>query len=169
LLRAAPSREIRTGDRVRLRAFGSVGIVDNISGNEAEVRVKALRFREKLANLELVEEAPPAPLTGRGARLQQQHAARSTEVTLRAGADAPRAEINLLGRTVDEAVDETDKFLDQAFLNSLPEVRIIHGHGTGALRRAIADFLRNHPHVARFHQAPPEQGGAGATIVELKQ
>ena len=88
---------------------------------------------------------------------------------LRADTGDPRAEINLIGRTTDEAVDETDKFLDAAYLNSLSHVRIIHGHGTGALRRAIADFLRNHPHVARYNQAPPDQGGAGATVVELKQ
>lgn len=168
-LRVAPTREIRKGDRVRLRSFGSVGVVDKINGDEAEVRVKSLRFREKLSNLDLLEEAPPATETGRGARLQQQRAARSTEVHLRAATDDPRAELNLIGRTTDEAVDETDKFLDEAFLNDLGHVRIIHGHGTGALRRAIADFLRNHPHVARFTQAPPDQGGAGATIVELKQ
>jgi DNA mismatch repair protein MutS2 len=165
---AAPAREIRKGDRVRLRSFGSIGIVDKVNNGEAEVRVKSLRFREKLSNLELVEEAPAPPETGRGARLQQR-ASRGTELNLRTETDDPRAEINLIGRTTDEAVDEADKFLDEAFLNSLSHVRIIHGHGTGALRRAIADFLRNHPHVARFAQAPPDQGGAGATVVELKQ
>jgi DNA mismatch repair protein MutS2 len=167
VLRAAPSREIRKGDRVRLRSFGSVGIVDKLNNDEAEVRVKSLRFREKLSNLELIEEAPPQPETGRGARLQKS-AARGTEVNLHADEDA-RAEINLIGRTTDEAVDETDKFLDKAYLNSLSHVRIIHGHGTGALRRAIGDFLRHHPHVARFAQAPADQGGAGAMVVELKQ
>ncbi|MDX6694312.1 MAG: mismatch repair protein MutS2 [Blastocatellia bacterium] len=168
-VRLAPARDIRKGDRVRLRSFGSVGIVDKISGDEAEVRVKSLRFREKLSNLDLVEDAPAQQQpAGRGERLRAQ-AARSTEVNLRAPADDARAEINLIGRTTDEAVDEADKFLDEAFLNSLQHVRIIHGHGTGALRRAIADFLRNHPHVARFAQAPSDQGGAGATIVELKQ
>lgn len=169
-VRLAPPREIRKGDRVRLRSFGSIGIVDKINNGEAEVRVKALRFREKLSNLDLVEEVEPQqqPAMGRGARLQQQ-AARGTQVNLRASTDDPRTEINLLGRTTDEAVDETDKFLDEAFLNGLSHVRIIHGHGTGALRRAIGDFLRNHPHVERFSQAPPDQGGAGATVVELKQ
>jgi DNA mismatch repair protein MutS2 len=167
-MRSAPPREIRKGDSVRLRSFGSVGIVDKINGDEAEVRVKSLRFREKLSNLELVEEAPPAPDMGRAARLKER-ASRNTEVHLRADVDDPRAEINLIGRTTDEAVDETDKFLDTAYLNSLSHVRIIHGHGTGALRRAIADFLRKHPHVARYSQAPPDQGGAGATVVELKQ
>ncbi|HYP54452.1 MAG TPA: Smr/MutS family protein, partial [Pyrinomonadaceae bacterium] len=80
----------------------------------------------------------------------------------------PAAELNLIGRTTDEAVDAADKFLDEAFLNGYARVRIIHGHGTGALRRAIAQLLQNHPHVARFSPAPPEQRGAGATIVELK-
>jgi DNA mismatch repair protein MutS2 len=167
-LRAAPSREIRKGDHVRLRSFGSVGIVDKLNGDEAEVRVKSLRFREKLSNLELVEEVPATPEAGRGARLRES-AKRGTEVNLRAESEDARAEINLIGRTTDEAVDETDKFLDQAYLNSLSHIRIIHGHGTGALRRAISDFLRNHPHVARFAQAPQDQGGAGATVVELKQ
>lgn len=163
---AAPTRAIEVGDRVRLRSFGSIGIVDKLSGEEAEVRVKSLRFREKLANLELVEAAQPAPETGRGALLKR--LSRGTEVKLRAPEDNARAELNVIGRTTDEAVDETDKFLDEAFLNSLHHVRIVHGHGTGALRRAIADLLRDHPHVARFTPAPPEQGGAGATVVELR-
>jgi len=79
------------------------------------------------------------------------------------------AELNLIGKTTDEAVDLTDKFLDEAFLNGLNEVRIIHGHGTGALRRAITELLKDHPHVARFAAAAQDKGGAGATVVELKQ
>src|SRR5207248_2381420 len=59
--------------------------------------------------------------------------------------------------------------LDEAFLNGVAEVRIIHGHGTGALRKAIAELLADHPHVARFASAPQNQGGSGATIVELRQ
>ena len=161
-----PTREIKVGDRVRLRSFGSTGIVDQLSGDEAEVRVKSLRFREKIANLDLIEAAPAAPETGRGARLR---VPRGTEVRLSAPHEEARAELNVIGRTTDEAVDATDKFLDEAFLNSLHHVRIVHGHGTGALRRAIADLLRDHPHVARFAQAPQDQGGAGATIVELRQ
>jgi DNA mismatch repair protein MutS2 len=76
--------------------------------------------------------------------------------------------LKLIGKKTDEAVELTDKFLDEAFLNGLSEVRIIHGHGTGALRRAITELLKDHPHVARFASAPQDQGGAGATIVELK-
>jgi DNA mismatch repair protein MutS2 len=156
------------GDRVRLRSFGSVGVVDKLNGDEAEVRVKALRFREKVANLDLLEQQAPAqPEAGRRSRLQR--VSRGTEVNLRASEDDPRAELNLIGRTTDEAVDETDKFLDEAFMNSLHHLRIVHGHGTGALRRAISNLLKDHPHVERYAQAPADQGGAGATIVELKQ
>jgi DNA mismatch repair protein MutS2 len=161
-----PSRPIRKGDQVRLKSFGSIGIVDKLSGDEAEVRVKSLRMREKLENLELIETAPEQTPASRGSRLK---VSKGTEVHLRAPEGDQDSEINLIGRTTDEAVDATDKFLDEAYMHSLSRVRIIHGHGTGALRRAIADFLRNHPHVERFSQAPPDQGGAGATVVELKQ
>jgi DNA mismatch repair protein MutS2 len=165
--RVAPAaRPIKVGDRVRLRSFGSIGIVDKLNNDEAEVRVKALRFREKLVNLELVEAVEPQPEVGRLAKLQRE--ARGTEVSLRSSSEEARAELNVIGRTTDEAVDEADKFLDEAFLNSLQHVRIVHGHGTGALRKAIGDFLRHHPHVERFAQAPQNQGGAGATVVELK-
>ena len=163
----AAARAIGVGDRVRLRSFGSVGIVDKLSGDEAEVRVKSLRFREKLANLELVEEVKPKADTSSAGVLRAMQA-RAPEVKLRASAEGARAELNLIGRTTDEAVDEADKFLDEAFLNGLHTVRIIHGHGTGALRRAIGDFLKGHPHVARYGPAPHDQGGAGATVVELK-
>jgi DNA mismatch repair protein MutS2 len=164
----AAARAINVGDRVRLRSFGSVGIVDKLNGDEAEVRVKSLRFREKLANLELVEAVKPKAETSRAGVLRAMQA-RAPEVRLRAPEEGARSELNLIGRTTDEAVDEADKFLDEAFLNGLNTVRIIHGHGTGALRRAIADFLKGHPHVARYGPAPHDQGGAGATVVELKQ
>ncbi|HEX8920162.1 MAG TPA: Smr/MutS family protein, partial [Pyrinomonadaceae bacterium] len=163
---ASNARPIKVGDRVRLRSFGSIGIVDKLNNDEAEVRVKALRFREKLANLELVEAIEPQPEMGRLAKMQA--SARGTEVSLRASSEEARNELNVIGRTTAEAVDEADKFLDEAFLNSLQHVRIVHGHGTGALRKAISDFLRNHPHVERFAPAPQNQGGAGATVVELK-
>jgi DNA mismatch repair protein MutS2 len=69
---------------------------------------------------------------------------------------------------VDDATDRTDKFLDEAFLAQLPQVRIVHGSGTGALRNAIADLLKSHPHVVRFESAPQNQGGRGVTIATLR-
>ena len=162
---AAP-REIVVGDNVRLRAFGSVGIVDQIKDGLAEVRVKSLKFRERLENLELLE-AQSTQKTQPG-KLEKLRRAANAEVHLAAEQKA-QSELNVIGQTTDEAVDAVDKFLDEASLASLSQVRIVHGHGTGALRRAIAGLLNGHPHVSRFVSAPPDQGGAGATLVELRQ
>ncbi|HEV7798380.1 MAG TPA: Smr/MutS family protein, partial [Pyrinomonadaceae bacterium] len=164
---AAEGREIAVGDTVKLRSFGSIGIVNSLKGDEAEVRVKSLRFREKLENLERVElTSPTKSKTEKFASLRASH---GTEVQLKPVQGNGRSELNVIGQTTDEAVDAVDKFLDEASLASLSQVRIVHGHGTGALRRAIAELLKDHPHVARFNAAPPDQGGSGATLVELRQ
>ena len=180
---SAPDRDLRVGDRVRLLSFGSIGIVDRIKGDEAEVRVGSLHLREQLTNLELVDEVSARHSRGSSPTVREgsaptktraglRRAAQTTEVHLRSKAAAsdmaPTAELKLIGKQTDEAVELVDKFLDEAFLNGLSELRIIHGHGTGALRRAIAELLTGHPHVARFRSAPQDQGGAGATIVELR-
>jgi DNA mismatch repair protein MutS2 len=164
---SAPAREIVVGDKVKLKSFGSIGVVDKIKDGEAEVRVKALRFREKLQNLERVEATPAAKT--QKSKLEQLRRSAGTELHLAAAEETKRSELNVIGHTTDEAVDAVDKFLDEASLASLSQVRIIHGHGTGALRRAIGDLLKGHPHVSRFVAAPPDQGGTGATLVELRQ
>jgi DNA mismatch repair protein MutS2 len=160
-------REIAVGDTVKLRSFGSIGIVDSIKGDEAEVRVKSLRFREKLENLERVELSSPAK--AKAEKFAALRESRGTEVQLKPVQGNGRSELNVIGQTTDEAVDSVDKFLDEATMASLGQVRIVHGHGTGALRRAITEMLKNHPHVARFAAAPQDQGGTGATVVELRQ
>lgn len=78
-------------------------------------------------------------------------------------------EINVIGLRADEATDLVDKFLDEAYMSGAETVRIVHGHGTGALRRAIAELLTGHTHVERHHSAPASQGGSGATIAALKK
>jgi DNA mismatch repair protein MutS2 len=79
------------------------------------------------------------------------------------------ADLNVIGCTTDEAVARAEKFLDDALVAEQRTVRVIHGHGTGQLRRAIAAFLEQHPLVASYAAAPPEQGGGGVTVVELKE
>lgn len=164
---AAPQREIIVGDTVKLLSFGSVGIVDQIKDGVAEVRVKSLRLKEKLENLELVA-AQTSQKTQAG-KLEKLRRSAGTEVQLSAADQKAQSELNVIGQTTDEAVDAVDKFLDEASMASLSKVRIVHGHGTGALRRAIAGLLNGHPHVSRFLSAPPDQGGTGATLVELRQ
>ena len=77
-------------------------------------------------------------------------------------------EINVIGKKVDEAVDLTDKFLDDAFLAQVSNIRIVHGMGTGALRQAISELLSHHPHVSHFESAQHSEGGRGVTLVTLR-
>jgi DNA mismatch repair protein MutS2 len=163
---AASPREIVAGDKVKLRSFGSVGIVDSIKNGEAEVRVKSLHLREKLENLELVEAVAPAKTGGRFSKLRD---TRTPAVQLKTSEEDTSSELNVIGQRADEAVEAVDKFLDAASLAGTSQLRIVHGHGTGALRRAIGELLKGHPHVARFTAAPQDQGGSGATLVELRQ
>ena len=81
--------------------------------------------------------------------------------------EAP-AEINVIGTTAEEARERVDKFLDEAFLARRFRVRVVHGHGKGILRRSLHEMFAGHPHVEKFYAAPQNEGGTGATIVELK-
>jgi DNA mismatch repair protein MutS2 len=77
-------------------------------------------------------------------------------------------EINVIGRTVDEATSEVEKFVDRAFLAGMPRVRIVHGSGMGILRKALRQYLQKHPHVESVTEPPSNEGGGGATVVELR-
>ena len=78
-------------------------------------------------------------------------------------------EINVIGQRAEEARDAVDEFLDRAVMATASRVRIVHGHGMGVLKKTIAEMLAHHPHVAKFYPAPQQEGGAGATIVELRE
>ena len=78
------------------------------------------------------------------------------------------SEINVIGKNVDEATARIEKFLDRAFLAGLPRVRIVHGSGMGILRKALRQYLQNHPQVASVSEPPQNEGGAGATVVDLR-
>jgi DNA mismatch repair protein MutS2 len=160
------SREIKRGDKVRLKTFGSIGTVEKIDGDTAEVLVGSMRLREKLSNLELVEITEPQQEKTSLEKLQAKQ--KNAETNLHIDNEDIRVELKLIGKTTDEAVDELDRYLDEAYLNGFSHIRIIHGFGTGALRRAVQNHLKGHPHVARYTSAPQDQGGEGATVVELK-
>jgi DNA mismatch repair protein MutS2 len=94
--------------------------------------------------------------------------ARGISVSLESeGANVP-SEINVIGQTVDDASREVEKFVDRAFLAGLPRVRVVHGSGMGILRKALRQLLRQHPHVASVAEPPQNEGGGGATVVELR-
>jgi DNA mismatch repair protein MutS2 len=93
--------------------------------------------------------------------------AKGISVSLKEDVHMP-TEINVIGQTVDQASSEVEKFLDRAFLAGLARVRIVHGSGMGILRKALRQLLKDHPHVATVAEPPQNEGGAGATVVELR-
>ncbi len=158
-LAAAPLRlKLTEGARVRLKNIRQPATVRRILSNGLlEVDAGFLRMQVAAAD---VEEVLPA--TGASAARQP--------VSFRQGPsfDGSFREINLIGQRAEEACAAVDKLLDSAALAEVDRIRIIHGHGMGILKRAVADLLARHPHVEKFYTAPPEEGGSGATIVELK-
>ena len=144
------------GSRV-ITSFGTTGTIEKLDGETAEVLVGSMRLREKLENLRVIEaETRPA--------------APANKQSISKPIDSPdvAAELNLIGQTTAEAEYELDRFIDEAYIASLPRVRIIHGFGTGALKNYVHHFLKNHELVERFAFAPDNQGGNGATIAEMK-
>jgi DNA mismatch repair protein MutS2 len=134
--------------------LGLEGTVVEIRGNNAEVDVRGKRMRAKLKDLRAIGGTPAASTVKVSVDLQPREGSLS--------------ELNVIGQTVDEAITRLEKFLDESTVSDQHTIRIIHGHGTGQLRRAIAAFLKDHPLVANYHLAPQKEGGGGATIVELK-
>jgi len=148
----------RAGDRVRIVSFDRDGIVEAVDGDRVTVRLGAVSFRVALADVRRqVGEAPSTPGGSSGTARP-----RVPEDDLAPG---PEREINLIGRTVVEALPEVDRFLDRAVRAGWPEVRIVHGHGTGRLRAAIRSHLRGHPLGRRHRSGGPGEGGDGATVV----
>jgi DNA mismatch repair protein MutS2 len=94
--------------------------------------------------------------------------ARGISVTLQKESQNVPVEINVIGRTVEDATREVERFVDRAFLAGLPRIRVVHGAGMGILRKALRQFLEKHPHVESIAEPPQNQGGGGATVVDLR-
>jgi DNA mismatch repair protein MutS2 len=165
-------KHIAAGDQVRIKSMNKIAVVQReVEKDIFEVALGPIKMRVKRD-----ECSAPSPLGGESSAekrpdpLAAARKQKNVHVTvISANTDALRTEINLIGRTVDEATQELEQYLDRAFLAGLERVRIIHGHGAGILRRGVREFLKSHPHVATIAEAPQNEGGQGATLVELRQ
>lgn len=150
---------IEEGARVRLKDIREPARVRRLLGND-RLEVEAGFMKMQVSADDVIEVLPEAPA---GARLPK-------NVSFRPAPElAPVAqEINVIGQRAEEARESVDAFLDHAVMATASRVRIVHGHGMGVLRKTLWDLLAKHPHVEKYYQAPQQEGGAGATIVELK-
>jgi DNA mismatch repair protein MutS2 len=155
-------KHVSQGDTVKRKSVGRPGVVTRrIDDQHFEVEIGAMKMkiaRDDIA--EVIARASDSPVNAARAR--------GISVSLDRGVAGVPSEINVIGRTVDEATTEVEKFVDRAFLAGLARVRVVHGSGMGILRKALRQFLQKHPHVASVTEPPQNEGGGGATVVELR-
>jgi DNA mismatch repair protein MutS2 len=150
---------LQPGAKIRVRGFSKPVILRRLDGRNAEIEAGPLRMKIAAEEIVGVESVPGGKIASPGV------ASGSVSSPSRLGA---ANEINVIGQTVEQATEQVDKFLDDAAMAHLPSVRIIHGHGTGALRKGLGDFLRTHPLVASHATEAEERGGKAITIVDLR-
>jgi len=159
---------VAEGDTVRLKSLGRDAVVKRkIDENTFEVEAGLMKMRVPRADIASVlrgaaGEKSITPVAAARAR--------GISISLKNEDDAASvpSEINVIGQNVDDATREVEKFVDRAFLAGMSRVRVVHGSGMGILRKALRQFLKSHPHVATVTEPPQNEGGAGATVVELR-
>ena len=159
---AVSPESLQPGARVRVRGFSKPVIFRRLDGPSAEIEAGPLRMKVALDEIIGMESEAQRKSSVSSASRQ------NVTVTAQSGGANTSGELNVIGLTVEEASARVDKFLDDAALANLPQVRIIHGHGTGALRKGLAQFFSTHPLVEKFAFATEEQGGKAVTVVELR-
>lgn len=152
--------ELREGMRVRLKGVREPARIRRLIGAD-RIEVESGFLKLQMERDDVVEVLPDTP---EGAKLPKNVTFRGTEAPL-----VSFRELNLIGKRADEARDEVEKFLDQAALGGLSRVRIVHGHGMGVLKKLVREMLKESQHVAKYYEAPPTEGGAGATIAEMRE
>ncbi|MDE0044188.1 MAG: endonuclease MutS2, partial [Candidatus Poribacteria bacterium] len=158
---SATPPQVEVGDKVRLKGLTNYGEVLRISPNSnAPITLQVGNMQMQISYQDIEQVQP---------QQKDNKIAPSVVDVQRSKADSVKTELHLLGYTVDQAIEAVDKYLDDAFLASLPKVRIVHGKGTGALRQGIHEGLLGHPLVTSFELAPRSEGGDGATVVTLKE
>jgi DNA mismatch repair protein MutS2 len=169
---AQPSlvKHVSEGDTVKLKSMGRAAIVKKKVGeNHFDVEIGSMKMRIAREDIAEVLAGGQGQSQGQATPVE---AARSRGITVKledeSGQFNTPSEINVIGRTVDEATAEVEKFVDRAFLAGLPRVRVVHGSGMGILRKALRQYLQKHPHVESVTEPPSNEGGGGATVVELR-
>jgi DNA mismatch repair protein MutS2 len=155
--------QLQPGARIRVRGFSKPVVLRRIEGSSAEIEAGPLRMKIAVDEITGVEAASSASSSS-----QASQPGRNVSVSSQTGRVPAAGEINVIGMRVEEATELVDKYLDEAALANRTRVRIIHGHGTGALRKGLGEFLKGHPLVVKSSFETEEQGGKAITVVELR-
>ncbi|MGB9433035.1 MAG: Smr/MutS family protein, partial [Candidatus Acidiferrum sp.] len=153
---------LHPGVKIRVRGFNKPVILRRVDGPSAEIEAGPLRMKVAVEEITGIEGQPP------GKAMVKPGPRENITVTSHGGEGPASGEINVIGMTVEQASERVDKFLDDAALARLTQVRIIHGHGTGALRKGLGEFLSTHPLVDKHTFETEERGGNAITVVDLR-
>ncbi len=189
-------KHVNEGDTVKLKSTGQAAVVKRqVDADTFEVEMGAMKMRMKIRRDDIAQVLTGSGKDAAQITLSPVEAARARGISVKLATDeergrtslnssapgssvrgamladsagSPQSEINVIGHTVDEAIPEVERFLDHAYLAGLPRIRVIHGLGMGVLRRALRAWLPTHPHVEKITEAPQNEGGGGATVVQMR-
>ena len=155
-------KHVSVGDTVRLKSLGrDAKVLRYFDDDSFEVAVGPMKMK-------VARDDFASVIASAGSNPVESARARGINVSLAREDDSVATEINVIGQTVDEATRAVEKFVDRAFLAGAVRLRVVHGSGMGILRKALRQFLQSHPHVATVSEPPQNEGGGGATVVELR-
>jgi DNA mismatch repair protein MutS2 len=156
------AESLQPGVKVRVRGFSKPVILRRVEGSTAEIEAGPLRMKVAVDEITGVEDEVKGKVAIQPSKRE------NITVSAQSSEGGATGEINVIGLTVEQASEKVDKFLDEAALANVVRVRIIHGHGTGALRKGLGEFLRTHPLVENAEFESEEHGGKAITVVALK-
>ncbi len=151
------------GERVTVSTLNAEGVVTALGESDAEVQMGSLRVRARLVDLVRKgqeEESPEKKEEGR-------QAAEGSGRAVLSSTKSPGLELNLRGKLVEDGLEELERYLERAYSSGLLFVRIVHGKGTGRMREAVRNALKDSPYVASFEEPKDNEGGAGVTVAKM--
>ena len=168
----SPSGALKLGERVTVSTLNAEGMVTALGESDAEVQIGSLRVRARLADIvrkgqEIETQEEKNPSTGLRASEEKKPAAEGNPRAALSGTKSPGIELNLRGKLVEDGLEELDRYLERAYSSGLLFVRIVHGKGTGKLREAVRNALKQSPYVASYEEPKDNEGGAGVTVARM--
>jgi len=158
-----PQGSLRLGERVTVNTLNAEGVITALGESDAEVQVGSLRIRARLLDLQRKGQPDESSEKQEEKKVAVEGSARAAL----SGTKSPGLELNLRGKLVEEGVEELDRYLERAFSAGLLFVRIIHGKGTGRMREAVRNALKESPYVTSFEEPKENEGGAGVTVAKI--
>jgi len=161
-----PSGAIKLGERVTVSTLNAEGVVTALGESDAEVQIGSLRVRARLADL-LRKSGDGSQVESEVLSLSKGQKSSNVRPATFDSAKSPGSELNLRGKLVEDGLDELERYLEKAYSAGLLFVRIVHGKGTGKMRDAVRNALKDSPYVTSFEEPKDNEGGAGVTVAKM--